>query len=139
MTRGPGAGFDGLRGADMAGARGDGENQQFHVTAILHQNDFSGKGNPQQGVRTMKKLILAMAVGLLPVAAFADYSCTTRVNTALIYADGSVNVVFSVRGDYTYVCNVTTARLGVDPVTCALWAATLLSARKNASNVMLYY
>ena len=87
----------------------------------------------------MKKLILAMAVGLLPVAAFADYSCTTKVSTALIYADGSVNVVFSVRGDYTYVCNVTTPRLGVDPVTCALWAATLLNARKTASNVMLYY
>jgi hypothetical protein len=87
----------------------------------------------------MKKLILAMALGMLPLAALANFDCGTRVNNVLVYSDGSVNVFFAIRGDYTYICNLTTPRLGVDPTTCAMWTALLLSARKNASNVMLYY
>jgi hypothetical protein len=87
----------------------------------------------------MKKLLVTVVLGMLPVAALADYGCSTRANTVLVYNDGSVNVVFAVRGDYTYVCNLVTPRLGVDTTTCAMWTALLLTARKNASNVMLYY
>jgi len=87
----------------------------------------------------MKKLVTAIVLGTLPVSAFADFSCSTKVTAVLVYADGSVNVFTAVRNDYTYVCNLETPRLGIEVTTCAMWTAALFDAKKSASNIGLYY
>lgn len=87
----------------------------------------------------MKKLLLSIVLISLPMSAFADFSCQGVPNQVLVYGDGSVNVFQTPRGDYTYICNLTTPRLGVDPVTCAMWTALLLSAKKDNRVVSFYY
>jgi len=87
----------------------------------------------------MKRLFLSVVLATLPASAFADYSCNTIVNAVLVYNDGSINVLHPARGDYTYICNLNTPRLGVDTTTCAMWTALLLSARKAHTPVSFYY
>lgn len=87
----------------------------------------------------MKKLLLSVVLTSLPMSAFADFSCSVVPTAVLVYADGNVNVHHAGRNDYTYVCNVTTPRLGVDPTTCAMWTAILLSAKKDNRAVSFYY
>jgi hypothetical protein len=87
----------------------------------------------------MKKLLLSMVLVSLPMSAFADFSCQAVPTVVLVYGEGSVNVFHAGRNDYTYVCNVTTPRLGIDPVTCAMWTAILLSAKKDNRLVSFYY
>lgn len=87
----------------------------------------------------MKKIICAMVLGALPISALADYGCSTKVTAVLVYGDGSVNMYSVARNDYTYVCNLETPRLGIGITTCALWTAALMEAKKNASNIALYY
>ena len=87
----------------------------------------------------MKKLLMSIALASLPMSAFADFSCNAVPTNVLVYGDGSVNVFHAGRNDYTYVCNVSQPRLGVDPVTCAMWTAMLLSAKKDNRMLQFYY
>ena len=87
----------------------------------------------------MKKLLTAIVLGTLPLSSFANFDCSTKILHVLVYADGSVNMFTAVRNDYTYVCNIETPRLGIQTTTCAIWTAALFEARKNNSNIALYY
>ena len=87
----------------------------------------------------MKKLLLSIVLASLPMSAFANFSCSAVPEIVLVYGDGSVNVFHSGRNDYTYVCNLASPRLGVDPVTCAMWTSLLLAAKKNNQAVQFYY
>jgi len=87
----------------------------------------------------MKKIFLSVVLASLPMSAFADYACNTTISAVLVYYDGTINLLHPARGDYTYVCNLNTPRLGIDTTTCAMWTALLLAARKNRSNVSIYY
>jgi hypothetical protein len=57
----------------------------------------------------VKLLLLSIALASLPMSAFADFSCSA------------------------------VPRAGVDPVTCAMWTALLLSAKKDNRAVSFYY
>jgi hypothetical protein len=91
------------------------------------------------GENSMKRIVMSVFLVLLPLSAFADYQCNTTLSAVLVYADGNVNILHPVRNDYTYVCNLQTTRLGVDPATCAMWTALMLSAHKDHAPIQLYY
>jgi len=87
----------------------------------------------------MKRLAASLVLGLLPLTCFADFQCNVQVRYVLVYADGSVNVFHTGRNDYTYICNLQEARLGVDTTTCAMWTAMVLALKKNANTAQFHY
>lgn len=54
-----------------------------------------------------------LAAAMLPLHAVAAYECNVSVNRILVYADGTVNVWHSGRGDYTVICNMSADYSGV--------------------------
>jgi hypothetical protein len=82
---------------------------------------------------------LVVLAALMPLQAHAVFECTVKINNVLIYRDGAVNVLHTGRGDYTVVCNLNAERLGVSPVTCAMWAAMLQHIKKNNGNASFYF
>jgi hypothetical protein len=82
---------------------------------------------------------LVVLAALMPLQAHAVFECTVKINNVLIYRDGAVNVLHTGRGDYTVVCNLNAERLGVSPVTCAMWAAMLQHIKKNNGNANFYF
>ena len=87
----------------------------------------------------MKRIVVLLVLAARPMSALADFSCNTTLNAVLLYQDGSVNILHPARNDYTYVCNLQVPRLGVDTVTCAMWASLLLAAHKDRSQVTFLY
>lgn len=87
----------------------------------------------------MRRLAASLVIGLLPLAALADFQCNVQVRNVLVYSDGSVNVYHTGRSDYTYICNLKTERLGVDTATCAIWTSMVLALKKNANTAQFYY
>lgn len=86
------------------------------------------------------KLALTILVSVsLPLDAYAAYSCNVKVINVLIYADGTVNVMHSGRGDYTYICNVSKDYAGISTSTCAMWTGMLLSLKKKDGVAEFYY
>ncbi len=84
-------------------------------------------------------LCLVLAPMLSINTARADFYCETTVIRALVYADGTVNVLTTARGDYTFVCNVSTPWKGVDVTTCAAWLSVLQSVKRRNGLAILYY
>lgn len=80
-----------------------------------------------------------MLAALMPLQAHAAFECMVKINNVLIYRDGSVNVHHTGHGGYTVVCNLNADRLGVSPVTCAMWAAMLQHIKKNSGNAHFYF
>lgn len=60
-----------------------------------------------------------------------------RYRAALL--DGSVNVLASWRGDYTYVCNIHGGWGGISPEVCLGWYGALVKAQADSLNVIVYY
>lgn len=84
--------------------------------------------------------VLSIAsVGFCSQASSAPFSCNARLGTVLVYADGSVNVLHSGRGDYTYVCNLNTPWKGVTVQTCAMWTSLLLKLKGEGKNAIFFY
>lgn len=100
---------------------------------------------------TKKTVALAFISSLMSLHAAANIQCggtpaesgyatPGTVTRVITYADGSVNVWSTWRNENTYICNVKTARLGVDPLVCAIWVSKIEAARAiNAPVVMHYY
>jgi hypothetical protein len=65
--------------------------------------------------------------------------CRVTIGAVLVYRDGSVNVLHSGRGDYTYICNLSSERLGVSPTTCAMWTRMLQSLKLVGKRADFYY
>lgn len=94
---------------------------------------------------------LALAAGLVLSACVAQastpadvmkrgsFQCNSTIKKLLIYADGSVNVNLTVRGDFTYVCNLRVTRKGVDPATCAMWTDVMQTQMRAGLPIELYY
>lgn len=76
---------------------------------------------------------------MLPMHAWAVYFCNVKVANVLIYQDGSVNVLHSGRGDYTYICNLSNERNQVSTTTCAMWTGMLLAIKKNNGTAQFYF
>lgn len=69
----------------------------------------------------------------------AAASCSGTVGTVLLYYDGSVNMLASWRGDYTYVCNIHGGWGGISPEVCLGWYGALVKAQADSLNVIVYY
>lgn len=83
--------------------------------------------------------VFFMTLLLLPTHAWAYYVCSVKVANVLIYQDGSVNVLHSGRGDYTYICNLASERDQVSTTTCAMWTSMLLAIKKKNGDAQFYY
>lgn len=71
--------------------------------------------------------------------AAAYYECSVNVINVLVYADGSLNILHSGRGDYTVVCNLNTERQGVSPTTCAVWFGLLEAIKRKNGLAHIYF
>ena len=79
---------------------------------------------------------------MFQITAFADpvnFSCNATVNRVLVYGDGSVNVLESVRNDYTVICSLKNERQGVNIATCAMWVSILQNAQNQNAEAIFYY
>ncbi len=82
----------------------------------------------------------AVALQFLASSVYAaPLYCIGTIQRVLLYADGTVAIVGSWRGDYTYVCNAQGTWGGIADTTCLSWYGALLKARKDATNVTYYY
>lgn len=86
----------------------------------------------------MKKLFLTIIL-FTSFNAFAGYNCTVTVYRVLAYANGSVNVLHSGRGDYTVICNLNSEYKGVSVTTCAMWTSMLQNIQANKNKAIFYY
>lgn len=87
----------------------------------------------------LASLVACMAAGFSPAAQSATFDCRTFINGVLLYASGAVNVLRADRGDWTYVCNLNEPYKGVSTVTCAMWASTLLQAKRDGKRADFYF
>jgi hypothetical protein len=87
----------------------------------------------------MHKLAALLALAF-PVLGAAAVDCVGTVSKVLLYADGTVNIMGSWRGDYTFVCS-TTGVYGsqVSAEVCLGWYALLTKAKADNLNVTVYY
>jgi hypothetical protein len=96
----------------------------------------------QQFKSILQKAAIAVIATATSFHAHADFYCVVNVQAVLPYYEGSVNVLHSGRGDYTYICNLNSTRtsgLSVEPQTCAMWTALLLQAKRNNTPVTFWY
>lgn len=85
----------------------------------------------------LKKAFLILL--LLPMHAWAAYSCSVKVINVLVYQDGLVNVFHTGRQDYTVICSLSSDRNQVSMATCAMWASMLLAIKKKGGTAMFYF
>jgi len=88
---------------------------------------------------TISKWLLSAVVFALPASSFAAFSCTAKINSILIYGNGTVAVNHSGKNDVQYVCSMNGNYKGVTAATCAMWAATLSQIKKTGGNALFYY
>jgi hypothetical protein len=85
-------------------------------------------------------LCAASACGmLLCAAARADISCTGTINGVLLYADGSVMIQGSWRGDLTMICNTQNNFGGIDTSICLAWYGAAVKSSQGHVIVGTYY
>lgn len=87
-------------------------------------------------VRTLLVAVSALCAG---PQAHAAVDCVGTVAKVLLYADGTVNIVGSWRGDYTFVCSTSGSFGAVPAEVCLTWYATLMKAKTDNLNVTIYY
>lgn len=96
--------------------------------------------NPCKNMKNVfSRLVLLAFCFFVSQQASADYFCQANVINVLVYADGSLNVLHSGRGDYTYMCNLNTERQGVSPTTCAVWFGLLEAIKKKNGLAQIYF
>lgn len=89
--------------------------------------------------RALRALFLAAASGLALAPAHAAVDCVGKVSKVLLYADGTVNILGSWRGDYNFVCSTSGAFGSVPAEICLSWYATLTKAKTENLDVTVYY
>lgn len=92
----------------------------------------------------MKKTVCKIIAGVYMVLCCAGANagplwCQGTVSDLFTYAEGSVLVLPSFRGDYVRVCNINVEIGGVSPVNCLAWFAVLKSAVQRQSQVIFHY
>jgi hypothetical protein len=89
-------------------------------------------------IRTV--LCAALCCGiLLSTAAQADISCSGTLSGVLLYADGSVMIQGSWRGDWTMICNTQNNFGGIDTSTCLAWYGAAVKSSQGHVTVGTYY
>ena len=96
-------------------------------------------GSPRK--RAGVRFGLLVAVGALCAGhqAHAAVDCVGKIAKVLLYADGTVNIVGSWRGDYNFVCSTSGAFGSVPAEVCLSWYATLMKAKTDNLDVTVYY
>ena len=84
-------------------------------------------------------LVLLATCLFVSQQASADFFCQVNVTNVLVYADGSLNVLHSGRGDYTYMCNLNIERQGVSPSICAVWFGLLEAIKKKNGLAQIFF
>jgi hypothetical protein len=90
--------------------------------------------------RDAARTLLLCAAGASCYA--ADFQCSGTVQYALLYADGTVNIMTSWRGDYTYLCSTSGSwapATAVPQEVCLSWYATAVKAAAEGRHVAVYY
>lgn len=91
------------------------------------------KGRHGMGIK-----VACVALALLgPIQAHAAIDCIGKVLKVLLYADGSLNVLGSWRGDYTILCNTNGGAVSTE--VCMGWYGLLVKAKAANSDVTVYY
>lgn len=85
----------------------------------------------------MKKLLLILC--LMSPSALASIGCAGTVKNVLQYANGTINVFTSYRGDYTVMCSVKDHWKGVSPESCKGMLSVLLTAQSTGKRIATYY
>ncbi len=87
----------------------------------------------------MKKLVGLLIVIISANSFSSTFTCEVDISRVLVYGNGSVNILHSGRGDYTYICDMDGDWKGVSTVTCAMWTSLLQNAQVNDKKVIFYY
>jgi hypothetical protein len=90
----------------------------------------------------MKKgaqLLLGTALATVCAATQAAIHCEGLVNYALLYSDGTVNVIGAWRGEYTYLCNTNGTWGGISAEVCLSWYALAAKAAADGKVLAVYY
>ncbi|MFO1217591.1 MAG: hypothetical protein U1E89_04305 [Burkholderiaceae bacterium] len=123
------------------------------MSAYRHEQNHEPRQGPGEAVTrrggaacrqlNLRKVALSGVVALtLSGPAHADFACAVTVQSVLSYYEGSVNVLHTGRGDWTFLCNLETPRtsgLTVQPTTCMVWTTLLLRAKKNNQQVQFWF
>jgi hypothetical protein len=92
----------------------------------------------------MKRWALIFAAAALIVSApTSTYAgtiyCDGTISKVLLYNDGRLMIVPSYRNDFLSVCNVQVVWNNIDTATCWGWYSILMTAKKEAKQVTVYY
>lgn len=86
----------------------------------------------------MKKILFVVGL-IFSTNVFANISCIGEVKNVLQYANGTVNVYTSYRGNYTVMCSVKDHWKGVSPESCKGMLSILLTAQSTGKKIATYY
>ncbi len=89
--------------------------------------------------RKRRVIVVAFSLLLAPVVSNAVTHCTGRVEDALLYADGTVNILGAWRGDFTVICNTHGTFGGISAEVCLSWYATAVKAVTDGAMLRIYY
>ena len=87
----------------------------------------------------IRHMCIAGALMLTPVMSGAATHCTGNVQDALLYADGTVNIRTSWRGDFTVLCNTNGTHGNVPAEVCLSWYAIAAKAAADNAFLTVYY
>ena len=73
------------------------------------------------------------------VSRATDLYCSGTVQYVLMYNDGTVAVLGSWRGDYTYLCSSSGSWGAIPQDVCLAWYATAVKAADDGKHVAIYY
>ena len=89
----------------------------------------------------IKSVLRAALYGglLLCAVARADISCSGTLGGVLLYADGTVMIQGSWRGDWTMLCNTQNNWGGIDMSTCLAWYGAAVKSSQGHTTVGTWY
>ena len=87
----------------------------------------------------LTKLFIIVSLFAMAIPASAAIACAGKVTNAYTDSTGTFTISATYRADYTALCNVRVLYLGVDPVTCRTWVATVMTAMSKGYYVQVYY
>lgn len=91
-----------------------------------------------KGARGMGVKVACVALALLgPIQSHAAIDCIGKVVKVLLYADGTLNLLGSWRGDYTVLCSTTYGSVSAE--VCMGWYGLLVKAKAENTDVTVYY
>jgi hypothetical protein len=100
---------------------------------------FNGTRIPRPRLPLLLAALVASGGLLFNSAVRADISCTGTLGGVILYADGTVMISSSWRGDWTSLCNSQNGWAGIDTSTCLAWYGAAVKAAASHIVVATYY